>query len=81
LIHPQPLTITSNTGKVWNAADILLDEARAPTIEQYDFTKILSQLPLVSLTLSIHLPGTKFINISVPAHVVKEWQSLITNNN
>jgi hypothetical protein len=77
LIHPQPLRITSNTGKVWNAADIFLNEAPAPTIGQYNFTEILSQLPLEPLTLSIPLPGTKFINISVPDHVVKEWQSLI----
>lgn len=78
LIHPQPLRITSTTGKVWNAADIFLDEAPAPTIGQYNFTEILSQLPLETLTLSIPLPGTKFINISVPDHVVKEWQSILS---
>jgi hypothetical protein len=32
LIHPQPLRITSTTGKLWNAADIFLDEAPTPTI-------------------------------------------------
>jgi Protein of unknown function (DUF3122) len=78
LIHPQPLKITSTTGKVWNAMDVFLDEAPAPTIGQYDFTKILPQLPQEPLTLSIPLPGAKFINISVPTFVVKEWQSLIT---
>ncbi|TAF11012.1 MAG: DUF3122 domain-containing protein [Nostocales cyanobacterium] len=77
LIHPQPLRITSNIGKVWNANDIFLDEAPAPTIGQYDFTEILPQLPPESLTLSIPLPRQNFINISVPAFVVKEWQSLI----
>ncbi|MBD2136276.1 DUF3122 domain-containing protein [Anabaena sp. FACHB-1237] len=78
LIHPQSLRITTNTGKIWNANDIFLDEAPAPTIGQYDFTEILPQLPLESLNLSITLPGTKFVNISVPVHVVKEWKS-ITN--
>ncbi|MDB9438476.1 MULTISPECIES: DUF3122 domain-containing protein [Dolichospermum] len=78
LIHPQPLKITANTGKVWSANDIFLDKAPAPTIGQYDFTDILFQLPLESLTLSIPLPAANFINISVPIHVVKEWQSLIS---
>jgi hypothetical protein len=76
LIHPQPLKITSTTGQVWNAADVFLEEAPAPTIGQYDFTDILPQLPPESLTLGIPLPGKKFINILVPIHVVKEWQSL-----
>ncbi|MFM2062890.1 MAG: hypothetical protein RLZZ507_2560 [Cyanobacteriota bacterium] len=80
LIHPQPLKITSDTGKVWNAADVFLDEAPAPTIGQYDFTKILPQLPPESLNLAIPLPGLKSINLSVPVHVVKEWKSLITND-
>ncbi|MBD2295571.1 DUF3122 domain-containing protein [Anabaena sphaerica FACHB-251] len=81
LIHPQPLKITSDTGKVWNAADVFLDEAPAPTIGQYDFKDILPQLPQESLTLAIPLPVTKSINISVPVNVVKEWQSIITNDN
>ncbi|MBK1990858.1 DUF3122 domain-containing protein [Sphaerospermopsis aphanizomenoides BCCUSP55] len=81
LIHPQPLRITSNTGKIWNASDIFLDEAPAPTVGQYDFTEILPQLPLDSLTLAIPLPGKKSINISVPTHVVKEWQTIITSDN
>jgi hypothetical protein len=78
LIHPQPLKITSNTGKNFHAKDVFLDQAPAPTVGQYDFTEILPQLPLESLTLSITLPGTNSIDISVPIHVVKEWQSLIT---
>ncbi|MFO0171187.1 MAG: DUF3122 domain-containing protein [Aphanizomenon sp.] len=53
LIHPQPLRITTNTGKVWNANDIFLDQAPAPTIGQYDFTEILPQLPPESLILSL----------------------------
>ncbi|BAZ86782.1 DUF3122 domain-containing protein [Dolichospermum compactum] len=81
LIHPQPLRITSTTGKVWNAADVFLEEAPAPTVGQYDLTEILPQLPPESLTLSIPLPSTNFINIAVPIHVVKEWQSLISTEN
>lgn len=81
LIHPQPLKITSDTGQVWNAADVFLDEAPAPTIGQYDFKDILLQLPQESLNLAIPLPGLKSINISVPVHIVKEWKSLITTDN
>jgi len=79
LIHPQPLRITSKTGQTWNASDIFLDEAPAPTIGQYDLTEILPQLPTEVVTLAIPLPGDKSINISVPIKVVKEWKLLIIN--
>lgn len=78
LIHPQPLRITSKTGQIWNAPDIFLDEAPAPTIGQYNFTEILPQLPTEPLNLAIPLPGAKFINISVPINVVKEWKSILS---
>lgn len=77
LIHPQPLRITSNTGQNWNAPDIFLDEAPAPTIGQYDFNEILPQLPTEPLNLAIPLPGGKYVKISVPINVVKEWKLLI----
>ncbi|MBD2418719.1 DUF3122 domain-containing protein [Anabaena cylindrica FACHB-243] len=77
LIHPQPLKITSETGKVWKAADVFLDEAPAPTIGEYDLTNILPELPDEKLTLGIPLPGSNFIKISVPASVVKEWRTVL----
>lgn len=80
LIHPQPLRITSKTGQIWNAPDIFLDEAPAPTIGQYNFTEILPQLPTEPLNLAIPLPGAKSIDISVPINVVKEWKILLTSN-
>ncbi|WP_353931596.1 DUF3122 domain-containing protein [Okeanomitos corallinicola TIOX110] len=80
LIHPQPLRITSNTGQIWDAPDIFLDEAPAPTIGQYDFNEILPILPTEPLNLAIPLPGAKSINISVPLNVVKEWKLLTINN-
>ncbi|MFM7406380.1 MAG: DUF3122 domain-containing protein [Cuspidothrix sp.] len=79
LIHPQSLRITSNSGQIWNAPDIFLDEAPAPTIGQYNFTEILPQLPTEPLTLAMPLPGEKSINISVPIKIVKEWKLLIIN--
>ncbi|MBE9056117.1 DUF3122 domain-containing protein [Sphaerospermopsis sp. LEGE 08334] len=78
LIHPQPLRITSKTGQIWNAHDIFLDEAPAPTIGQYDLTEILPQLPTEPLNLAIPLPGAKSIDISVPINVVKEWKSILS---
>lgn len=81
LIHPESLRITSKTGQKWNAPDIFLDEAPAPTIGQYDLTKILPQLPTTTLKLAIPLPGEKSINISVPTKIVEEWKLLITSNN
>lgn len=77
LIHPQPLKITSATGQIWTAADMFLDEAPAPTIGQYNLKDILPQLPTQKLNLGVPLPGEKFINISVPTFVVKEWKSVI----
>lgn len=74
LFHPQPLKITTATGKVFTAADIFLDDAPAPTIGQYNLKDILPQLPREPLILSIPLPGDRFINISVPKSVVQEWQ-------
>ncbi|TAE61913.1 MAG: DUF3122 domain-containing protein [Nostocales cyanobacterium] len=78
LIHPQPLRITSNTGQIWNAPDIFLDEAPAPTIGQYDFNEVLPNLPTEPLKLAIPLPGAKSINISVPVNVVTEWKSILS---
>ncbi|WP_026104309.1 DUF3122 domain-containing protein [Anabaena sp. PCC 7108] len=80
LTHPQPLKITSNTGKVWNAADVFLDQAPAPTVGQYDLTNILPELPNEQLTLAIPLPDANSINISVPPSVVQEWQLLMTTD-
>lgn len=77
LIHPQPLRITKATGEVLIAPDVFLDSAPAPTIGQYNFQDILPKLPVESLLLSIPLPGEKFINISVPQSVVKEWQTVL----
>jgi hypothetical protein len=76
LIHPQPLKITTATGKVFSAADVFLDEAPAPTIGQYDLKPILPTLPTEPLVLSIPQPGDRSINISVPLRVVQEWQSV-----
>jgi hypothetical protein len=77
LLHPQPLKITTTTGKVLTAADVFLDEAPAPTIGQYDFQDILPQLSIESLVLSIPLPRNT-INISVPQSVVQEWQEVVS---
>lgn len=79
LIHPQPLKITTASGKVFTAADVFLDEAPAPTIGQYDFKDVLPQLPNESLQLGIPLPGQHFINISVPESVVREWHELLSS--
>ncbi|MEA5507156.1 DUF3122 domain-containing protein [Halotia wernerae UHCC 0503] len=77
LFHPQPLKITTATGKVFSAADVFLEEAPAPTIGQYNFKDILPKLPTEPLLLSIPLPGERFINISVPKSVVQEWQKVL----
>ncbi|BAY37001.1 hypothetical protein NIES2111_13350 [Nostoc sp. NIES-2111] len=77
LLHPQPLKITTVTGKVLTATDVFLDEAPAPTIGQYDFKDILPQLSIEPLVLSISVPKDT-INISVPQSVVQEWQKVMS---
>ncbi len=79
LLHPQPLKITTATGKVLTAADVFLDEAPAPTIGQYDFKDILPQLSIEPLVLTIPLPKNT-INISVPQSVVQDWQEVVTSD-
>lgn len=76
LLHPQPLRITSSTGKVWKATDIFLDRAPAPTIGQYELRDILPELPTDQLLLSLPLGRDRFINISVPQSLVQEWQEV-----
>ncbi|MBD2359050.1 DUF3122 domain-containing protein [Tolypothrix sp. FACHB-123] len=76
LIHPQPLRITKATGEVLIAPDVFLESAPVPTIGQYNFQDILPKLTVEPLLLGIPLPGEKFINISVPQSVVKEWQKV-----
>ncbi|MBW4564093.1 MAG: DUF3122 domain-containing protein [Mojavia pulchra JT2-VF2] len=77
LIHPQPLRITTATGKVLTAPDVFLEEAPAPTIGQYEFKNILPTLPSEQLLLNIPLPGDRTINISVPQSVVQEWHQVL----
>lgn len=77
LLHPQPLRITSTTGKVWKATDIFLESAPAPTIGQYDFKNILPELPTDDLLLSLPLGRERFVNIVVPESLVQEWQKLL----
>ncbi|MCF4965968.1 hypothetical protein CV014_02090 [Nostoc sp. CMAA1605] len=78
LIHPQPLKITTATGKVFKAADVFLEEAPAPTIGQYDFQDILSKLPTEPLVLSIPQPGDRSIDINVPHFILQEWQRVMS---
>ncbi|MDZ8189341.1 MAG: DUF3122 domain-containing protein [Nostoc sp. ChiSLP02] len=76
LPHPLPLQITTDTGKVLTAPDIFLDEAPAPTIAEYDFNNVLSQLPNQELSIGIPIGKKQFINIPIPEYVVQEWQEI-----
>lgn len=76
LPHPLPLKIITNTNEVLTAPDIFVEEAPAPTIGQYDFKDILPQLPTKELLIGIPLGAERFINLSIPQHVVQEWQEV-----
>ncbi|MBC1238008.1 DUF3122 domain-containing protein [Nostoc sp. 2RC] len=74
--HPLPLKITTDTGKVLTAPDIFIDEAPAPTIGQYDFKDVLSQLPTQDLLIGIPVGKQNFINLAIPKQIVQEWQEV-----
>ncbi|MBD2681766.1 MULTISPECIES: DUF3122 domain-containing protein [Nostoc] len=76
LRHPLPLKITTDTGKVLTAPDIFIDEAPAPTIGQYEFKDVLTQLPTQELLIGIPVGKQQLINISIPEYVVQEWQEI-----
>lgn len=76
LPHPLPLKITTDTGKVLTAPDIFIDEAPAPTIAQYDFKDVLTQLPTKEFLIGIPVGKQNFINLSIPEYIVQEWQEI-----
>ncbi|TVQ43645.1 MAG: DUF3122 domain-containing protein [Gloeocapsa sp. DLM2.Bin57] len=74
-LHPQDLNITTSTGEVLTAKDILANKSPAANVGEYEFQEILSNLP-ESDSLELSLPLEKPVTISIPFPVVLEWLTL-----
>lgn len=78
--HPQPLTITTDTGDSFKAEDMFTEKAPAPNVGEFDVQNVLPQLPTTRLNLSLAMKGNSSIALSIPPEVVLEWQSLATQS-
>jgi hypothetical protein len=78
--HPQPLTITTNAGDLFQASDIFADKSPAPNVGEFDLQTILFQLPITKLNLSLTMKDNISTNLSIPTEVVLEWQSIGNQN-
>ena len=77
LDHPQQLQITTGTGKVWNAKDVLVDSSFPANVGEYDFLEIMTKLESnAPLRLKLFLQGDSTSEIVVPIFAVKEWRQL-----
>lgn len=77
LTHPQELQITTGTGKVWNAEDILVDSSFPPNVGEYDFLEVMKKLESnTPLRLNVSLQGQQTAELVVPIFAVKEWRRL-----
>lgn len=74
--HPQPLKITTKTGKIFdNGEDIFAEQAPTPNIGQYDIKNILNKLPTSSpINLSVGMKNNQTVELQIPPEVVLEWQ-------
>ncbi|NES70900.1 MAG: DUF3122 domain-containing protein, partial [Okeania sp. SIO2D1] len=43
LAHPQKLQITTGTGNIWNAEDILVDSSFPANVGEYDFLEVMKK--------------------------------------
>ncbi|WP_311774148.1 MULTISPECIES: DUF3122 domain-containing protein [unclassified Nostoc] len=50
--------------------------AKSITIAQYNFKDVLPQLSTQELLIGIPVGKQHFINLSIPKHVVQEWQEI-----
>jgi len=77
--HPEPLKITTNTGKVLEAEDLFADQSPGANVGQYNIREVLSQLPTATgVTLSLPMKSDRTTSLRVPSVVILEWQTVAT---
>ncbi|WP_157871982.1 DUF3122 domain-containing protein [Gloeothece verrucosa] len=72
-VHPKILQIIISDGIVLKTQDQFAEQAPAPNVGQYDFKKILSQLP-TNKGVRLILPLEKERSLFVPSPVLLEWR-------
>lgn len=78
LAHPQELQITTGTGKVWNAEDVLVDSSFPANVGEYDFLEVMKKLDSnTPLRINIPLQDESQAELVVPIFAVKEWRKLL----
>ncbi|MEM9541018.1 MAG: DUF3122 domain-containing protein [Cyanobacteria bacterium P01_E01_bin.42] len=74
----QPLKIFVSTGELLAAKDIFNATSSADNVAEFDFQKILPQLPtLTSVQFLLNMQNNGAIALQIPAEVVLEWHLLI----
>ena len=76
--HPQPLQITTGTGRVFAAPD-RSDQLPLPAnVGEYDFLAVITQLEQAPpLRLSLSLSNDQAVDLLVPPFVVREWLQVL----
>lgn len=78
--HPQPLTISTPTGGLFQAEDMFAEKALVANVGEFEVRDILPELPVTQLSLSLAMKGNDTTNLSIPSEVVLEWQSVVTQS-
>lgn len=77
IAHPQPLLITTKTGKVFTSPDMFAEKSPAPNVGQYDLSDVLLKLPTTERVM-LHIPliDNESITLRLPSSAVLEWQAI-----
>jgi len=77
LAHPQPLLITTKTGKEFTSPDMFAEQSPAPNVGQYDLSDVLLKLPRTERVM-LHIPliDNDSITLRLPLSAVLEWQKI-----
>ena len=72
----KPLVISTPSDRRYEVTNILLGKSPLPSIGQYNFKKIVPELPTVEVLLEVPLENGKSTRLHIPKTVVKEWQEV-----
>jgi hypothetical protein len=75
-IHPQNLTIKTNSGQEFSAPDLFSEKAPANNVGQYDMKDILMNLTQEK-SLKLALPVKENLSLNIPDPVLLEWSEIV----
>ena len=77
LTHPQLLTITTSSGKVFQAAERFATKSPAPNVGEYDLKELLPNLSVKqSITLTFLSNQQQIVSLKIPPPIILEWQKI-----